>query len=306
MMKRSAWLFFGAMVSLWTPEVRACSAGDVTVSFSPTSPNVPNWNPLPSGVQQVATISISVARTSSGGNIRSARLILRDSDTGTTLRFGSLGTFQGPIYTLDSTFPAGTALTTSNSIFFNTGNSTNPIVQSATLAVPANTAAADFTSGTYSQATTYFVQCYNSGNSPVGSGVTGTGPTLNVTVPNLLQTITAGPQTIDFGNFTTTTQNLVISLKSTGPIDAVVSTLNGNMLVLKTAQSPYPANSTISYNMTFDSQTVPSSGITLTNLHRAGVGGGSKALVLTLPGQPAGKLAGSYEDVITIVLSPGS
>ena len=177
--------------------------------------------------------------------------------------------------------------------------------QTATLTIPLNNAGDDFTPGTYSQATTYFIQCYGN-NNPMGNGLNGTGPTLNVTVPNLLQVITAGPQTINFGSFTTTAQSLAISLKSTGAINASLSTENGNQMVLTGAQTPVPANSTIPYSMAFDGQNVPANGASLNNLSRAGVGGGNKALVLTLPALPSGKLAGTYKDVITLTLSPGT
>ncbi|WP_313806820.1 hypothetical protein [Sphingobium sp.] len=301
----------GGLALCWAQGAMACGAGDVTVSFSPTTVAVASWSPFPNGSQMTAQTTVTVTRTGSS-NIRSARLMILDSEATSPLRVGTLNGFPGPIYSLTGgnvfQSPTSSTPTAGNSLPFTYTSNSNSNVQNATttLTIPINTAGDDFTPGTYSQTTTYFVQCYNNSGSFVGGGSTGAGPTLNVTVPNLLQVITAGPQTINFGSFTTTTQSLAISLKSTGAVNANVSTQNGNQMVLTGAPSPVPTNSTIPYSMTFDGQNVPAAGVSLANLARAGVGGGNKSLVLTLPALPSGKLAGTYKDIITLTLTPGS
>lgn len=304
---RGKWgrLAAGILVLCWTRGAIACDAG-ASVAFSLS--NISSWSPFPNGTQQTTTITVTVSKGTGNNNAASARVLILDPDTTTPLRVGTLSGFPGPIYTLTGALPSQSVNkntpTLTNSIVVNFSGSTG--VGSATLTIPVNSAAEDFVSGTYSQATSYFVECYNNGGNTSGNGVTGTGPTLNVTVPNLLQVVTAGPQTINFGSFTTTTQNLAISLKSTGAINANISTQNSNQMVLSGAQSPFPTNSVIPFSMTFDGQNVPAGGASLTNLSRAGVSGANKSLVLNLSALPSGKLAGTYTDVITLTLSPGS
>jgi|GEM_PF-1468023 len=301
----------------WAQGALACNSSDMSVSFSPATPSIPSWNPFPAGTAQTVTSTITLTRPAGTNAIRTAHIILVDSNASTTLRVGQNGAFAGPIYNITTTsggatvsFPSGTTATnTIGASFAFASSSSSPSSSSATvtITVPANTAASDFTSGIYSENLTYSLQCYVS-NGNVEGNTTGTGPTVNVTVPNLLTVVTAGPQTVNFGSFTTTSQNLAISLKSTGAINASISSANGNKMVLAGAVAPpnTPTNSMIAYTMTFDSQTVPSGGTTLTNLARSGVGGSSKSLVLTLPGLPTGKLAGTYSDTITITLTAGS
>jgi hypothetical protein len=95
-------------------------------------------------------------------------------------------------------------------------------------------------------------------------------------------------------------------MRSTGAITANLSTQYGNQMVLSGAQSPYPTNSVIPYDMAFDGRTVPAGGASLSGLGRTSVSGGSKSLVLTLPNLPSGKLPGNYQDVITLTLSAGN
>lgn len=298
-------LAVGALALGWAQGVMACDPG-ASVNFS--SSNISSWSPFSNGSAQTTTVTVTVSKGSGNNNAATARVLILDTDTTTPLRVGTLSGFQGPIYTLTGGLPSQSVNkntpTTSNSVVVNFSGSTG--TGSATLTIPVNSAAEDFVAGTYSQATSYFVECYNNGGNTSGNGVTGIGPTLNVTVPNLLQVITAGPQTINFGSFTTTTQNLAVSLKSTGAINANISTQNSNQMVLSGAQSPFPTNSVIPYNMSFDGQAIPAAGASLTNLSRAGVSGATKSLLLSLPALPSGKLAGTYSDVITLILAPGS
>ena len=79
----------------------ACGNGDVTVSFSSVSAPSPAWNPLPGGAASTATFSVTVTRTAQG-SVDSARLILRDANSGSPLRLGS----SGPVYTNRTGFVA--------------------------------------------------------------------------------------------------------------------------------------------------------------------------------------------------------
>jgi hypothetical protein len=106
--------------------------------------------------------------------------------------------------------------------------------------------------------------------------------------------------------FTTTQQTLNISLKSTSSVNTSISTSHGNMMVRQGAVTPYPTNEAIPYTMTFNSISMPAAGLSNQNYARAGVGGESWPLILNLPSLPTGKLAGLYQDVITLTLSAGN
>jgi len=288
----------------------ACSNGDVTVSFSSVSTPSPAWNPLPGGAASTATFSVTVTRTAQG-SVDSARLILRDANSGSPLRLGS----SGPVYTIGlasspSTpvvFQANTAANTSNGIAFALPNSGSSGTQNLTLTIPFNTAGEDFVGGaTFTEQLSYSIQCYKSNGQTTGNGLTSNAVSPSITIPKILSVITAGPQTIDFGTFTTTQQTLNISLKSTSSVNTSISTSHGNMMVRQDAVTPYPTNEAIPYTMTFNSISVPAAGLSNQNYARAGVGGASWPLILNLPSLPTGKLAGLYQDVITLTLSAGN
>ena len=313
---RGTWgrLMAGGMALCWAQGVMAaCNPGGVTVSQI-SAPTIADWNPMVANDAESTNFNITLTRGASNpNNIDFATIYFTDPDSATSLRVGALSGFAGPVYTIksgssDIVFASG--VTPSNPLRFDfaSGNNQNQLAKSATFAVDGNNnASADYTSGTYTETLNYTVQCYKGNGANITSQGSVTGSlTINVTIPNRLSVITAGPQTINFGSFTTTAQSLAISLKSTGAINASLSTENGNQMVLTGAQTPVPANSTIPYSMAFDGQNVPANGASLNNLSRAGVGGGNKALVLTLPALPSGKLAGTYKDVITLTLSPGT
>lgn len=288
----------------------ACATGDVSVSFSSISTPTPAWNPLPGGAASTASFSVTVTRTSNG-NIDNARLILRDANSGSPFRLGA----SGPIYTIAPTsalnnsivFQAGATASSSNGVSFALPNNGSFQTQNLTLAIPFNTAGEDFIGGAvFTEQLTYSIQCFKSNGQTTGNGLTGNAVSPSLTIPKLLSVITAGPQTIDFGTFTTTQQTLNIGLKSTSSVDATISTTNGNMMVRQGAVSPYPTNSVIPYTMTFNNFSVPAAGLTGKNYTRAGVGGTNWPLILNLPSLPSGKLAGLYQDVITLTLTAGN
>lgn len=308
-------LKWGAMVAtglaLLGGTAHACATGDVSVSFSSVSTPSPAWNPLPGGAASTAMFSVTVTRISNG-NVDSARLILRDANTGSPLRLGS----SGPIYTIGSSsspstavvFQAGTtAASTSTYLSFALPNNGSTGTQNLTVTIPFNSAGEDFVGGAvFTEQLTYSVQCYKSNGQTTGNGLTGNAVSPSLTIPKLLSVITAGPQTIDFGTFTMTQQTLNISLKSTSSVNAAIATTHGNIMVRQGAVAPYPTNESIPYNMTFNGISVPTAGLSGQNYSRASVSGASWPLILNLPSLPSGKLAGLYQDVITLTLTAGN
>ncbi len=155
----------------------------------------------------------------------------------------------------------------------------------------------------------YSVDCTNanaSGNKADGSDKNvSSGLSAQLTIPKLVRLTTASPATINFSNFTTSTQQVQVSIKSTSTINVAVTTTNGGKLVRSGAPAPYPTNSTIAYNMTYNGNLIAPGG-TLSNQTRGGVSGTNFPLVLTLTGGvPSGKLAGTYSDTITLSVTPG-
>jgi spore coat protein U-like protein len=127
-----------------------------------------------------------------------------------------------------------------------------------------------------------------------------------LTIPNLVSLTTASAATLDFQNFTSLTQQLNIGLKSTGPVNVAINSDNNLKMVRLGASAPYPDNSQIKYFLSLRTAKIPNTPTTLTGQPRAGVGGTTWPLVLSLPNQPSGKVAGSYSDTITLTLTPGS
>jgi len=277
----------------------AWAANCATVSFSPTAPAIPTWDPI-NGAQVQTTFTATVGSLTPGAN--RYRIIFLDNDSASPIRIGSGTT--NPQYSIriggtDYAFPS-TGTTAGNGIDNTAGTLT------FTLAVPANTAARDYLGGTtYSEALRYTIECYNNGGSK-GVDSLQSAVTLSLTIPKIVSITTASPQTIDFGSFTTTSQNLNVGLKSTSSVNVAVSTAKGGQMVLAGAVSPYPPNSVIPYTMTLNGVSV-ANGTNLTNQTRAGVAGATWPLVLTLTGGlPTGKIAGGYSDTITLTLTPGA
>lgn len=290
----------------------ALGAQCATVAFSPGNIALPYYDPISGGEIQ-ASFTATIVRSSSTST--SVRLIFADSDnSGTPLRLGSLGPgLLGPAYNiLDPggiavAFPLNSNITTKRNptIALASGPLGDIVSQNYLVDVLANTANQDYRNGTYGETLTYSVQCFQGATSQ-GTDTRVSGPSLSVTIPNLVSMTTASPQTLDFQDFTALTQQLNVGLKSTGPIDIVLTTANQRKMVLAGAPSPAPLNSYISYRITLNGRSVTADPYILAGAPRIGVAGKNWPLVLSLPSQPSGKLAGSYSDTITLTVTPGS
>lgn len=294
-------------------KAEACGSNDVTGltvgNLSPASPLT--WNPMPGGAAVTSDFTFSLARQ---GNTRSVRVIFRDANTGSPLRIGA----SGPIYDITPVgsgtsvaFQAGTAANASNGFLIDM-STMGTKTATFRLTLPFNSAGEDFVGGAnFSEQITYSVQCYNNSNATIGTGISGNAINPTVTIPKLVTASIAGQTDIDFGSFTSTTPApLNISVKSTSSVNVKVYSSNGLTMVRKTAVAPYPDNETIEYAMSLNGTPVSGrptqANPTTLNQARAGVGGASWPLQLSLTQLPTGKVAGSYEDIITLEISPGT
>jgi hypothetical protein len=277
----------------------ALAANCAVVSFSPGAPATITYDPIKA--TQSATTTFTATLSGFAGNDKKYILILTDADTGTPLRIGTTG----PIYTITTgattvSFPKNTTALSSGVAQTTSTTTSVPV----TVALPVNSSGQDFVGGTqYTENLGYSLQCYAANGSSSGAD-TGSAASLTSTIASVLSIVTASPLTLNFGNFTTTTQTLQVSLKSTSTMSVSVSTVNGSQMVLSGAVSPFPTNSTIPYTMTFGGSAITTS--SAQSVSRAGVGGTNFAFALTLPGGiPSGKLPGTYADVITLTIVPG-
>lgn len=292
----------------------ALAANCATISVSPSAPSFASWNPINPAIQE-AVVAVTITRASS--STKSARLIFLDANSSQSpVR---VGTTSGPRYQVVNSdtgsvisFPSGTQIgnvSAGNTQFGGSGNSATVNLKVQILANSAPSE--DFVGGEqFSEALRYAVQCYknagNGGGNPLGTDTdVASNLTVGLAIPKLASIITAAPTTINFGNFTTTAQTAVVSVKSTSTLNVAVSTSNNGKLVRSGAVAPFPDDSTIPYGMTFKG-TALAPGTTLNNQARAGVLGSNYPLQLTLTGGlPFGKLAGTYNDTITLTITPG-
>ena len=290
----------------------ALAANCATLSVSPGAPSIPTWNPLNPSSQE-ANFTATVTRAS--GSTKAFRLIFLDANSSAVPT--RIGTASGPRYDIinvDSgatiSFPSGTQVAAQNILLTQVGsNSTAQVHLKVRIAANTNPTE-DFIGGTtYSETLNYALQCFKSdGGSMPGAtdGPIGANLSLNLSIPKLASIVTATPTAINFGQFTTLTQQLMVTVKSTSTLNVSATTANGSQFVLAGAVKPYPTASTIPYAMSFNGYAFPTTGI-LTNQTRAGVNGSSFPLVLTLTGGlPSGKLAGSYSDTIILTITAGS
>ncbi|MFC4594403.1 hypothetical protein [Sphingobium tyrosinilyticum] len=280
----------------------AMAANCATVSFSTLS--LPEFDPISGTYVQTITANVTSVDNQAGV----ANFILVDNETG-PLQIG----LSGPEYNITSSgstiiFPNGRTIADNHEgAQVNLSNNFGSVPLTLTVT---NNSRSDFVGGMgFSEPFKYSIQCYKNATGS-GNGVVlkkdenQTGLALPITIKKVASFSTASPQTINFGNFTTLSQQIQIGLKSTSSINVNVQTANINQMVLAGAVSPYPTNSTIPYSMTLNGASV-SNGTNLTNQTRAGVAGMNWPLVLSLPSLPTGKIAGSYSDTITLTLTAG-
>lgn len=290
-----------ACASMGAGSAKACA----TVSFSPASISITNWDPI-NGAQLEFNFQSTINRASS--STKKFRMIFRDTNNNSSpLRVG----LAGPIYQVQTSagenvsFPQGTMVNVTSPTGLDAIATDAASVQANfKIVIPANAAQQDFVgNANFSESPTWAIQCLNNGGQADGTA-TGTGPALSLTIPKLVSIVTAGPQTLNFGSFTIALQQLNIGLKSTSNISVAVATQNNNQLALANAPTPFAANSVIPYTMTLNGKAI-TNGTLLTNETRAGVAGTSWPFVLSLTGGlPSDKVAGTYSDTITLTLTP--
>ena len=305
----SALVAFG-VTSLWAAPAMAAQCANVT--FSPASVTVPAWNPI-NPAAQTANFTMTTTRVNTATT--GIRIIFTDTnDSSAPVKLGTNGTQSGPQYQIldpsgnNIAYPNGASIAALKPVplvAYQNKNSNNTTSVNLRLYVPANTANADFPNGTYTETPNYIIQCTNGSNNsnPIDGPLSG--PTVSLTIPNLVSMTTASAAMLDFQNFTSLTQQFNVGVKSTGPVNVAIDSTNKLKMVRSGASAPYPDNSKIDYQMSLRGTNIASMPSTLT-LSRAGVAGSTWPLILSLVAQPSGKVAGSYSDIITVTLTPGS
>ncbi|HKY82632.1 MAG TPA: hypothetical protein VJM09_14295 [Sphingobium sp.] len=300
----SKWMKLAGVALAFGIAQPAMAANCATVSFS--VPTFQDFDPINGNYP---TLSITANFTRIDSNAKSVRIIFADNDAGTPVKLGQ----SGPIYEIKAN--DGALIVSPSSNISNGAGALGVFsgsTASTTLSFIIPNTTTDFIGDTvFSESLKYSVQCYDNntngtgaGNAPSDLGVPAF--ILPVRIKKVVSITTAGPQTINFGNFTTTTQQLQVGLRSTSSINVGVSTLRDNQMVLAGAVPPFPANASIPYSMTLNGTPV-ANGTNLTNQTRAGVAGMNWPLILTLSGGlPSGKIAGAYSDTITLTLTPGT
>lgn len=284
----------GAAPALAANCATVTATGPATIAYDPIKASA--------AVTATFTVSIGAAIPASATNVR---LIFTDSATGTPLKVSAAG----PVYSILNSsaqtvaFQSGTTNLSATGVAFIPVTSL-PTTATYTVSLPVNTTT-DFVGGTsFTENLSYSLQCYNNGGN---GGNIDTGSLFNFTssITNVLSVITASPQTLNFGNFTTTSQNLQVNIKSTNTINVAVSTANSSVMALAGAVAPFASNNSIPYTMTFNGAALASTATN--NVVRASVAGANYPFALNLTGGlPTGKLAGTYSDVITLTITPGA
>ena len=294
----------------------AVAASCANISASPATPSIPQWNPINPAAQE-GTFSVTVTRVAN--STKGVRLIFLDANNNAApVRIGSTA---GPRYQIINTdsgetisFPSGTQIASQSisSTQFGNGANTSVTVNMKVRILANSTPVEDFTGGNvFTETLSYAAACFKNSGNGIGNpnatdSATASNLTLNLTIPKLVSIVTATPATINFGNFTTTTQQAQVSVKSTSTLDVSASTSNGGKLVRNGAGASPPLNSYIPYSIKFNNLAL-TLGTTLSTPNRAGVLGSSYPLLLTLTDDiPSGKLAGTYSDTITLTITPGT
>lgn len=130
---------------------------------------------------------------------------------------------------------------------------------------------------------------------------------VSVTVPNVLSANIAGASVrgeIDFLDFATLSRTLQISVRSTGPYQVTARSLNRGILLRERSGGGDEADR-IRYLATFDGLPLAADGSLAHALPRAGLGGRSIPLDVTVE-DVTGKRAGVYADTLLLTLEPAN
>lgn len=286
-------------------------AACATITLQSSPGTIFNWDPITPALQEVS-FTVRITRTDVQ-NSDNAQIIFVDSNS--VLSPARIQTAAGPRYVILSgakiiSFPQATAVTSNNSLLVSWGNASQANFKDFTLKLQilANiTPTDDFIGGiTFLETLNFTSACLKGNTNSNGTDTAATSPVIaSVAIPKLVSIITAAPATINFGGFTQTSQTAQVSVKSTSTLNVAVASTNGSQMVRSGAVTPFPANQSIPYTMTFGGTAITSS-TPLSNQTRAGVGGSTYPLVLSVPAVPSGKLAGSYSDTVTLTISPGT
>lgn len=303
-------LMAGAGAVLLAP-AQATAAACGTVTASPGTLLFSSWNPL-DGQAQDLPLTLTVQRVSA--STRGVRVILHDSDTpappivvslAPAMRYEVADNASGALIAFSRNTVIGAANAAVRPI---NGAPTTSIAINARVRVFGNSGpVADYIGGrSFTQSFLYSIQCLNQqGQVTAQDLLVPANLALTVPIPRIASIVTARPSVIDFGNFTTTRQTILINVRSTSTLNVSANTQNGGKMVREGTPQPWPSYATIPFNMFFwDRKIIP--GGTTVSTQRAGVPGRDINFMMTLPeGLPTGKLAGSYSDVITLEVTPG-
>lgn len=305
------WAKAAAALAATATAAPAMAAQCATVTFSPANVSLSDYDPIAGGAVQTSFTATILRQSAATTDVR---LIFLSNMINLPVRLGvKIGSNFGPFYQILDPNGVNVAFNSVASVTTKTnpkaslpaGPSGDAVSVNYLVRVLANSTGTDYGNGTYVDPLKYSIQCFQ-GSTSQASDTQVTGPALSVTIPNLVSLITASPQTLDFQSFTTLTQQLNVGLKSTGPINVQLVTQNQRKMVLAGAPSPPPLNSYIAYGITLNGRSISTNPYILLNAPRVGVAGKTWPLLLTLPSQPSGKIAGSYSDTITLTVTPGS
>ena len=282
----------------------AMAASCLTVSGSPATPAIPQWNPL-DGQPVEVTLNATVTRESA--STKSAQWIFLDNSNATPPQIGTTGP-RYEILNVSSgsakiSWPKGTSPATGVQVQFNNKNDATINIKVRILGNNGE----NFTGGTRFQETlAYAAQCFKANGGDNGLDSFGqSGLRLDLTIPKVLSISTSSAAEINFGNFSNNKEKAIIRLFSTSPLKVSAATVNNGKLMAGTSTAD---NAVIPYQMQFgvDGASLKSLPIgTTIDADQAGVGGNNYALNLTLAGSGAtGKIAGTYSDTITLTITP--
>jgi hypothetical protein len=244
---------------------------------------------------------LSITAASADGSPASVDVQFADQRPG-TLRIGS----GGPIYTISKylnpvAVPLGTPFNPSRAFhydFLNPGSRMAEPISGIMLYIDP---AQDVPAGIYRENLDIQYQCSGAGTAEIQSGVL----PIEVNVPSTLTASFSGGSaygTIDFGDFATPAQTVMVNVYSTGPYSLSINSMNAQRMKMTTAPAGAAgaASAQIPYTVSFAGAPVTS-----TESHFPRTGTGGSQLPLSVTTEPtAGNRAGVYHDVITMTFTP--